>query len=81
MSARKKSESSKILDLLAGDESYEVLKHESGWVKVRVDGDTTGYVRDNYVKISVQFEKAVSIEEEREEERRKSGSRGSGGRK
>lgn len=67
----KESESSKILDLLAGDESYEVLKHESGWVKVRVDGDTTGYVRDDYVKISVQFEKAVSIEEEREEERRK----------
>ena len=29
----KESESSKILDLLAGDESYEVLKHESGWVK------------------------------------------------
>ena len=48
---------------MAGDESYEVLKHESGWVKVRVDGDTTGYVRDDYVKISVQFEKAVSIEE------------------
>lgn len=67
----KESESSKILDLIAGDESYEVLKHESGWVKVRVDGDTTGYVRDDYVKISVQFEKAVSIEEEREEERRK----------
>lgn len=67
----KESETSKILDLLAGDESYEVLKHESGWVKVRVDGDTTGYVRDDYVKISVQFEKAVSIEEEREEERRK----------
>lgn len=68
----KMSESSKILDLLAGDESYEVLKQDSsGWVKVRVDGDTTGYVRDDYVKVSVQFEKAVSIEEEREEERRK----------
>ena len=74
----KESESSKILDLLAGDESYEVLKHESGWVKVRVDGDTTGYVRDDYVKISVQFEKAVSIEEEREEERRKAAAEAAG---
>lgn len=68
----KESESSKILDLLAGDESYEVLKHESGWVKVRVDGDTTGYVRDDYVKISVQFEKAVRLRKnakKREEKR------------
>ena len=67
----KNNENSKILDLLAGDESYEVLKEESQWVKVRVDGDTSGYVSKDYVKISVQFKKAVSIEEEREEERRK----------
>ena len=67
----KTSESSKILDLLPGEESYEVLKEESEWAKIRVDGDTTGYVKKDYVKISVQFKKAVSIEEEREEERRK----------
>mgnify|MGYP000382134457 CR=1 FL=1 len=68
----KESESSKILDLLAGDESYEVLKHESGWVKVRVDGDTTGYVRDDYVKISVQFERLYRLRKnakKREEKR------------
>lgn len=67
----KTSETSKILDLLPGEESYEVLREESEWAKIRVDGDTTGYVKKDYVKISVQFKKAVSIEEEREEERRK----------
>ena len=56
------SESAKILTLLPEDESYEVLKEETDWVKIRVDGDTTGYVSKQYVKISVQFKKAVSIE-------------------
>lgn len=67
----KTNETSKILDLLPEDESYEVLKEESEWAKIRVDGDTSGYVKKDYVKISVQFKKAVSIEEEREEQRRK----------
>ncbi len=67
----KASESSKILDLLPGEESYEVLREESEWARIRVDGDTTGYVKKDYIKISVQFKKAVSIEEEREEQRRK----------
>ena len=65
------SESSKILDLISGEESYEVLKEESEWAKIQLDGDTTGYVSKEFVKISVQFKKAVSIEEEREEQRRK----------
>jgi len=60
-----------VLTLIPEDESYEVLREESEWVKIRVDGDTTGYVAKEYVKISVQFKKAVSIEEEREEARRK----------
>lgn len=67
----KTSETSKILDLLPEDESYEVLKEESEWAKIRVDGDTSGYVKKDYIKISVQFKKAISIEEEREEQRRK----------
>lgn len=66
-----KNETCKILTLVPEDESYEVIKEETDWVKIRVDGDTTGYVAKQYVKVSVQFKKAVSIEEEREEERRK----------
>lgn len=66
-----KNENCKILTLLPEDETYEVLSEETDWVKIRVDGDTTGYVAKQYVKVSVQFKKAVSIEEEREEARRK----------
>ena len=55
-----KSETCKILTLLPEDETYEVLREETDWVKIRVDGDTTGYVAKPYVKISVQFKKAVS---------------------
>ncbi len=60
-----------VLTLIPEDESYEVLKEETDWARIRVDGDTTGYVSKDYVKISVHFKKAVSIEEEREEARRK----------
>ena len=64
-----------VLTLIPEDESYEVLSEDTGWAKIRVDGDTTGYVSKDYVKVTVQFKKAVSIEEEREEERRKEAAR------
>lgn len=66
-----KNTTCKVLTLIPADESYEVIREEAEWAKVRVDGDTVGYVSKDYVKISVQFKKAVSIEEEREEARRK----------
>lgn len=64
-----------VLTLIPEDESYEVLGEDTGWARIRVDGDTTGYVSKEYVKITVQFKKAVSIEEEREEARRKEAAR------
>ena len=64
-----------VLTLIPEDESYEVISEDSGWAKIRVDGDTTGYVSKEYVNITVQFKKAVSIEEEREEERRREAAR------
>lgn len=70
-----KNTNCRILDLLPADESYEVEREEEEWVKIVVDGDTKGYVAKEYVKISVQFKKAVSIEEEREEARRKEAAR------
>lgn len=66
-----KSTDCAVLTLISGEESYEVLKDEGDWAKICVDGDTNGYVSKEYVKVSVQFKKAVSIEEEREEARRK----------
>ena len=67
----KMSSESAVLTLISGEESYEVLKDEGDWAKICVDGDTNGYVSKEFVKVSVQFKKAVSIEEEREEARRK----------
>ncbi len=67
----KKNTDCAVLTLISGEESYEVLKDEGDWAKICVDGDTNGYVSKEFVKISVQFKKAVSIEEEREEARRK----------
>lgn len=64
-----------VLTLIPEDESFEVISEDSEWAKIRVDGDTVGYVSKEYVKVSVQFKKAVSIEEEREEERRKAAAR------
>lgn len=61
----------KVLTLIPMDESYEVMSQDDSWAKIRVDGDTVGYVSKEYVNITVQFNKAVSIEEEREEARRK----------
>lgn len=66
-----KNTTCKVLTLIPADESYEVIREETDWAKIRVDADTIGYVSKDYVKISVQFKKAISIEEEREEARRK----------
>ena len=60
-----------VLTLIQEDESYPVVREETDWVKLNVDEDCIGYVAKEYVKITVQFKKAVSIEEEREEQRRK----------
>ncbi len=70
-----KNTNCRILDLLPADESYEVEREEKEWVKIVVDGDTKGYVAKEYVKISVRFKKAVSVEEEREAARRKAAAR------
>ncbi len=60
-----------VLTLVSGEESFEVLREDKEWVKIMVDGDTKGFVAKEYVKISVKFKKAVSIEEEREAARKK----------
>ncbi len=66
-----KSTDCAVLTLVSGEESFEVLREDKEWVKIMVDGDTKGFVSKEYVKISVKFKKAVSIEEEREKARKK----------
>ncbi len=64
------------ITLIPLGENYEVLKQEDGWVKILLDeGDgegnqTKGWVSGEYVDIEVEFEEAISIEEEQEELRR-----------
>ena len=65
------NENATVITLVSQDESYPVVKEFNEWVKINVDDDCIGYVSKDYVKITVQFKKAVSIEEEREEQRRK----------
>lgn len=65
------NENATVITLVSQDESYPVVKEFNEWVKINVDDDCIGYVSKDYVKITVQFKKAVSIEEEREEMRRK----------
>lgn len=73
----KRSTDSTILTMIPMGEEFEVKKVYKEWVKIVVDeGDeadnsTVGYVSKDYVDISVTFEEAISIEEEKAEARRK----------
>lgn len=73
----KKSTDSTILTMIPLGEEFEVKKVYKEWVKIVVDeGDeadnaTVGYVSKDYVDISVTFEEAISIAEEKAEARRK----------
>lgn len=66
-----KNTSCTILTMIPIDESYEVIREDKEWVKIEVDGTTRGFVSKDYVKVSVRFKKAISIEEEQAEARRK----------
>ncbi|MCR5609353.1 MAG: C40 family peptidase [Lachnospiraceae bacterium] len=54
---------SRILAQVGTDEVYNVLEESEEWVKVSID-DIVGYLSKDYVKIDVEFDKAISIEEE-----------------
>ena len=57
---------SSIVTLLSAEEKYDVIGQTNGFAKLRIDDDVTGYVDDAYIKYTVKFDKAVSIEEEQE---------------
>ncbi|MFR1832918.1 MAG: NlpC/P60 family protein [Lachnospiraceae bacterium] len=66
---------SETLTLLSQGARYEVLGTENNFAKLAVDTDLTGYVSMDYIKTAVEFQQAVSLEEEAakqaEEERRR----------
>lgn len=66
---------STVLTNLSNGEHYLVQSEEGDFYKIEVDADLTGYVAKQYCKVTVEFDQAVSLEEERqkqaEEEQRK----------
>jgi len=60
-----------VLTLVPLGEEFVITKEKDEWVKIIVDETTKGYVSREYVDISVEFEDAISIEEEREIERQR----------
>ena len=68
---QKKSTESLVVTLIPDEESYNVVNEFDKWVKIKVDGDTKGYVAKEYVDISIEFDDAISIKEEKEAARRK----------
>lgn len=66
---------SETLTLLSQGTRYEVMGEENNFAKLAIDTDLTGYVSMDYIKTTVEFKQAVSLEEEAaqkaEEEKRK----------
>lgn len=56
---------SKTLTLLAEGARYVVLEEKDNYAKLQVDEDLQGYVSEDYVKTNVEFEKAISVAEEK----------------
>ena len=55
-----------ILTQLPEGEKYDVEEYGDGWVLLNVDGDVNGWVSQEFVDISVEFDKAVTLEEEQQ---------------
>lgn len=56
---------SQTLTLLSEGAHYVVTGQEGDFLKVAVDNDLEGYVFKEYMKTSVEFDKAVSLDEEK----------------
>ena len=60
-----KSTDSECVTLVPEGEKFEVIKDNGEWLKIAVDGDSTGYVSKEYVDVDVEFDEAISIKEEK----------------
>jgi len=58
---------STTVSLLSGDDKFEVAGEEGDWVKIAVDDDLVGYALNDYLRFSVTYKEAISIEEEKAE--------------
>ncbi len=67
----KKSTKSTILTQIPEEEKYEIIGESDNWYRIALDDGTKGYVAKEFVNTRVHFQKAISIEEEQEEIRRR----------
>lgn len=57
---------SNVLTMISSGSRYVVQGDEGDFYKVEVDADLIGYIAKSYCKVEVEFDQAVSLEEERE---------------
>lgn len=57
---------SKVLTMVSSGSRYVVQGDEGDFYKVEVDADLIGYIAKSYCKVEVEFDQAVSLEEERQ---------------
>ncbi len=62
------SQDSQMIDLLSEGEKYTVEEQGDEFTKISLDGDKEGYVHNDYIKVEVNFEQAISVEEERRQQ-------------
>lgn len=60
----KPSTKATITTMIPLGERYYIIEESKHWAKIMLDGDETGYVSKDYIDIDVEFEYAISIEEE-----------------
>ncbi len=67
---KEQSVDSECLTLIPGGEVYEVIKEYDEWVEIAFDAEEesetrmTGFISKEYASITVEFQKAISVEEE-----------------
>ena len=55
---------SNVLTLLSKDATYQVIGEEGNFAKIAIDTDLEGYISKDYIKTTVELDKAVSLAEE-----------------
>ena len=57
---------SNVLTMVSSGSRYVVQGDEGDFYKIEVDADLIGYIAKSYCKVEVEFDQAVSLEEERQ---------------
>lgn len=59
---------SEVLTMLSNGARYVVQAEEGDFFKVEVDADLIGYIAKDYCKTTVEFDQAISLEEEKQKQ-------------